>query len=653
MQIKTIFGLAALAGITAFAAPASAQVGLDWIKLYGVLPGTPGISDGSEEFWQASCSDDAGNVIVAGYTGIDAAATNIDIVVRKYDPAGNVVWTYQKDVGGLSLWEFARGVACDKDGNVYVGGETFLNAANTDSNSFMNKINGATGAEIWQTIVVNAPSGTTDEGFYDVCVARDGSAVYGCGDWGTATAGNYAQQITKFNSGGAVAWTWTFDGPGSPTGYDQFRKVRLAPNGDVIAMGITRQVSTGSDIRVTRLTPAMGVVYNSTYDNNAVFVNGTDTAFDLAIDSTGAAAVAGRSADNASVASALALKFSPTGALAWSNRFNPNNTFTAEGVNIAVDWANNVYISGGAPPVGGTTTGSWFSFVRKLNGATGAQIWRSADFDGNGVAGVAGTFDSTRGLYAENNNQVICSHQWTGTAFGTSGLANINSTVQAYNSATGALVYSQLVDTAANTSYDDLSSVGNYTVLGSTVLCGLHAVEFTNGISQDLDGIAAKVSPTLATYIDLAGTGFVGPGSVIGGFVGNIRASDNSYFKLQVNPASEDTGDPIQFSWETTSPVANPSIMKLIVEASPEIDGCAVNLYLYNWGTFQFEKVQSGVIPQQVDTSVSWSPTGSLSRFVRTGDRRVRAQFGIEAVASEVDVPYKTDIDQAVVQIRP
>ena len=338
MQIKTIFGLAALAGLSTFAAPASAQVGLDWIRYYSVAAGSPGIFSGSEENWLGVTGDDAGNVIVCGYSSLaSGAATQIDIIVRKYDPAGAIVWTYQKDVSGF--FDFARAVVCDASNDVYICGETEYNAARTDSDGVITKINGATGAEIWQRIVLNAPAGgSPDDGFYDICVARNGSAVYGAQDWSTAVATNYAMGITRTNGAGVVSWTNVIDGAGSPTGYDQMRKVRLAPNGDVIGMGLTRHTGIDADARMVRYTPAGATVYNTVYSNNGVFAGANDVFFDLAVDSTGAAVMAGRSQDSAAITSATAVKIGPAGALVWQNRFNPNATFSATDM-----WWNSAY----------------------------------------------------------------------------------------------------------------------------------------------------------------------------------------------------------------------------------------------------------------------------------------------------------------------
>jgi hypothetical protein len=73
--------------------------------------------------------DASGNVYVAGYTeGALPGQTNLgemgfsDAFVRKYDAAGDELWTRQC---GTSGYDWAYGVAVDASGNVYVAGSTY------------------------------------------------------------------------------------------------------------------------------------------------------------------------------------------------------------------------------------------------------------------------------------------------------------------------------------------------------------------------------------------------------------------------------------------------------------------------------------------------------------------------------------------------
>jgi hypothetical protein len=81
--------------------------------------GTP---DENEIFDLAA--DPSGDIYVVGYTAGALGGPNLgekDAVLRKYDPAGNVLWTQQF---GTSKDDIAVGVRTDRAGNLYVSGIT-------------------------------------------------------------------------------------------------------------------------------------------------------------------------------------------------------------------------------------------------------------------------------------------------------------------------------------------------------------------------------------------------------------------------------------------------------------------------------------------------------------------------------------------------
>ena len=65
--------------------------------------------------------DDRGNVYVTGFSTIGGATTN-NYLTMKYDSSGNILWADTLDSGN----DFARGVAVDDRGNVYVTGESYI-----------------------------------------------------------------------------------------------------------------------------------------------------------------------------------------------------------------------------------------------------------------------------------------------------------------------------------------------------------------------------------------------------------------------------------------------------------------------------------------------------------------------------------------------
>src|SRR5215207_785326 len=108
-------------------------------------------SSGDEESFGLS-ADRLGNVFVAGYTTGNLAGTNAggdDAFIARYDAGGNLIWTRQLGSGGQ---ERASSVASDGIGNAYVAGVTAGSLAGGSSGStdaFLFKLD-VTGNIVWQ-----------------------------------------------------------------------------------------------------------------------------------------------------------------------------------------------------------------------------------------------------------------------------------------------------------------------------------------------------------------------------------------------------------------------------------------------------------------------------------------------------------------------
>ena len=80
----------------------------------------------TNDYANGVATDSSGNVYVTGGTkgGLDGntSAGNTDLFVVKYNSSGTKQWTKQL---GTSNDDYAKGVATDSSGNVYVTGNTF------------------------------------------------------------------------------------------------------------------------------------------------------------------------------------------------------------------------------------------------------------------------------------------------------------------------------------------------------------------------------------------------------------------------------------------------------------------------------------------------------------------------------------------------
>jgi len=151
--------------------------------------------------------------VLAGQTSAGAA----DAFVRKYDPAGNEVWTRQF---GTSVGDFAFAVAADESG-IYVAGYTegvFPNQTSPGgADAFVRRYD-ANGTELWTRQI-----GSSDE---DIAwaVAVNTSSVYLAGSTqgtlpGQTTGGGYDAFVLMYNMSGGVQWIRQFGTPSFDIAY--------------------------------------------------------------------------------------------------------------------------------------------------------------------------------------------------------------------------------------------------------------------------------------------------------------------------------------------------------------------------------------------------------------------------------------------------
>ncbi len=147
---------------------------------------------------QALAVDVSSNVVVTGYS--PGAADNLDFVTIKYAPNGSPLWTNRYD-GAANGDDFARGVAVDTNGNVFVTGDT-LRGIGVGLNDYATLKYSASGLPLW----TNFYNGTGDNSDLAYAIALDGAGdVFVTGmSIGTAALGE--PTTLKYSSAGAVLW---------------------------------------------------------------------------------------------------------------------------------------------------------------------------------------------------------------------------------------------------------------------------------------------------------------------------------------------------------------------------------------------------------------------------------------------------------------
>jgi hypothetical protein len=178
-----------------------------WMRQFGTA--------GQDEAFGVA-ADGVGSVYIAGATQGALTGSNaggFDAFVGKYSASGNLQWTRQL---GTSSDDFARSVATDRTGNVYVVGNTGGSLSGTSNgldDAFIEKFDAA-GNLKW-----TKQFGTSANDYaYSVAIDMRGNPlVVGAtqGSLSGASAGGYDAFLSKFDAAGNLKWTRQFGTAGN------------------------------------------------------------------------------------------------------------------------------------------------------------------------------------------------------------------------------------------------------------------------------------------------------------------------------------------------------------------------------------------------------------------------------------------------------
>lgn len=316
----------------------------------------------------AAALDVAGNPILSG-------------VVPK--PGGVLGYTATKLSGatGTELWctaisEAARergrpafALQLDSTGALLLAGTT-VGIGSGQGDFTVLKLDGTSGTESWRAVVDGAATASDDRALA-VAVAPDGDIVSVGETKNHDTSRDFAV-LKLAGASGAVRWKYEANGT-APDSIDRALAVALDHTGDVIAAGLTENQATGDDFTVIKLSGVSGELrWAQVVHGDA---NLSDFALAEAIDAHGDILVAGSIETERTGSDFVVLNLSDeTGAEQWRYTLDGGVGGFDEALAIAVDPSGDVFAAGITE---GRDSGLDFTVV-KLSGTDGTERWRQA-----------------------------------------------------------------------------------------------------------------------------------------------------------------------------------------------------------------------------------------------------------------------------------
>jgi hypothetical protein len=305
-------------------------------------------------------TDPSGAIYGAGRTDGTLGASSaggVDTFLRKYDAAGNALWTAQF---GTSGDDSVQGMSFDSSGNVYVSGQQ--SGPNLNSNSFVAKYS-PSGTQIWLRQI---PSSTGSSPTAAVKVDASGNVIV-TGSTGAdlgGQTGGYDAFARKYDSNGNILWTrqWGSTQP------DIAHGIAVDGSGNILVVGSTSGSIDGvtSNMFGDEYAFVTKLASDGTIDWTRQMKMGTEEfGYGIDVDAAGNAYFAGMADAGNTNDDLLIGSLDAQGHLRWSQTF--------PGINQGEDWFTGIMVdpSGNRAWLSGSTE---FGFGQPTAGEDDALV---------------------------------------------------------------------------------------------------------------------------------------------------------------------------------------------------------------------------------------------------------------------------------------
>ncbi|MCX5994379.1 MAG: SBBP repeat-containing protein [Chloroflexi bacterium] len=224
-----------------------------------------------------------------------------------------------------------------------------------------------------------------DDGAWAIAVDSSDNIYVTGYSWGNGTSSDYA--TIKYDSTGNQSWVDRYNGPGNSE--DWAWDIALDKSGNIYVTGWSTGNGTGSDFATIKYDGSGSQLWVARYNGPA---NGFDLAYALTLDNAGNVYVTGWSQGNFTDADYATIKYDSSGSQIWVARYNGPASGEDKASAVAVDSADNVYVTGSST---GNGTGSDYTTIKY--DSDGNQLW-VARYNGSANKGDQASVIASDGL---------------------------------------------------------------------------------------------------------------------------------------------------------------------------------------------------------------------------------------------------------------
>src|SRR4030095_3755292 len=278
--------------------------------------------------------DNNGNSYVAGY--VFNVGTDKDILLIKYSPAGDTLWTRTYN-GTENLDDEAYGIAVDNSGNIYICGDARMTGKYYET--ILLKYN-SSGTLQWAKTWGASAGYNSDKA---VAIALDGSCNIYLTGYVTELDLRHDIVTIKYDPNGNRKWTKQEDGLDNLDA--EGTSIAVDHQGNIVVTGFCTSIAGGKDIVVLKYKNdgVGGSLWMRSYNGSS---NGEDKAWGIVVDAGDNIYVTGYKTMSGSNTDGVTLKYDPSGNNIWTRSYNGTGNSSDKAWGIVVDTDGSVYITG-------------------------------------------------------------------------------------------------------------------------------------------------------------------------------------------------------------------------------------------------------------------------------------------------------------------